>query len=246
MDDQIISLWVAYKEHQSKQAKDELIIHFVSLVKTLAGKLYTNYRGNVEYDDLVGYGIIGLIDAIERFDYKKNVKFETYASIRIRGAIVDQLRQLDWIPRSIRSKYRKIEETIEQLQAELQGDVPDELVAATLNLSLPEYHDMLSEVTTYAMASLEEKIEENSNFDIPTTREEFQPETHLLSVELKERLLSSIDNLPEKERLVMSLYYYSDFTYKEIAAVLSVTESRVSQIHSKAISRLEMALSSLQ
>lgn len=235
-------LWKAYKDQNSKEAKEELIIHYVSLVKIIAGRLFTSYNAHVEYDDLMGYGVIGLIDAIDKFDYKKNVKFETYANIRIRGAIIDEIRHMDWIPRSVRQKYKRIEEAIEKLQLTMGHDITDEDVADYLELSLEEYQKLLGEVTTYSVVSFEEKVNENSRFDIKSNREELEPETHFVDEEQKVVLAKLIEKLPEKERLVLQLYYYSELTYKEIAEVLEVSESRVSQIHTKAITKMRITL----
>jgi len=238
-------LWIKYKDQNSKDAKEELIIRYISLVKIIAGRLFINYNAHVEYDDLMGYGIIGLIDAIEKFDYKKNIKFETYANIRIRGAIIDEIRHLDWIPRSIRQKYKRIEESIAKLQVVYGYDIPDEVIASSLDLSVDEYHKLLGEVTTYSVVSLEEKIGESTRFDIKSSKEELEPETHFIDEEMKEILSNVIDKLPEKESMVLQLYYYSDLTYKEIADILSVSESRISQIHTKAITKLRISLTDL-
>lgn len=238
-------LWINYKEHNSKDAKDQLIIHYVALVKIIAGRLYTSYNAHVEFDDLLGYGIIGLIDAIEKFDHRKEVKFETYANIRIRGAIIDQIRHMDWIPRSTRQKYKKVEEAIAKLQKIYGNDLTDEHIASELELSASEYSKLIGEVTTYSIVSLEEKLEDNSNFDIASASSEFQPEDNYADKEVKRILAETIDNLPEKEKKVMQLYYYSELTYKEIAEILSISESRVSQIHTKAVAKLKISLGSL-
>lgn len=238
-------LWKAYKDQHSQKAKDELIVSYVSLVKIIAGRLYTSYNAHVEYDDLIGYGIIGLIDAIEKFDYKKDVKFETYANIRIRGSIIDQIRHLDWVPRSTRQKYKKVEEAISKLQKIHGGDVSDELVAKELELELEEYQKLLGEVTTYSILSLEEKIEENTSFDVAAEHIDFNPEANYIQDEMKRILVQTIERLPEKEKKVMQLYYYSELTYKEISEILKVSESRISQIHTKAVAKLRIALEEL-
>lgn len=240
------NLWRAYKEKGDQTAKDELIINYVPLVKSIAGRLFVTYNSQVEYDDIVGYGIIGLIDAVEKFDYKKGIKFETYASIRIRGAVVDHLRTNDWIPRSLRAKYKRVEDIIQRLQSENAGEATDEMIAGELGMTLDEYSRYMSEITTYAMVSLEEKIEENKAFDIVSNDEDYMPGEALERKELKKALAEALKALPEKERQVLELYYYSELTYKEIAEVLEVTESRISQIHTKAITKLKSALSLYQ
>lgn len=237
-----LNLWKAYKEDGDSSAKDELIILYVPLVKNIAGRLYGTFHSQVEYDDIVGYGIIGLIDAVEKFDYKKNIKFETYAGIRIRGSVVDYLRTNDWIPRSLRAKYKKVEEVIERLRHEHESEITDGMIADELGMTLSEYHRYIGEITTYAVVSLEEKIDENSSFDIVSEDEDVQPQTVLENKELKLRLTGALSNLPEKERIVLELYYYSELTYKEIAEILGVTESRISQIHTKAVAKLKIAL----
>lgn len=238
-------LWINYKDKNIKEAKDELIIRYVSLVKIIAGRLYSCYNAHVEFDDLLGYGVIGLIDAIEKFDYTKNIKFETYANIRIRGAIIDQIRHMDWIPRSTRQKYKKVEEAIAKLQTIYGYDISDELIAEEMGLSIDEYSKLIGEITTYSIVSLEEKIDDNANFDVKSKNIEFQPEERFVDGEMKRILAEIIEKLPEKEKIVLQLYYYSELTYKEIAEVLSISESRVSQIHTKAISKLKISLSEL-
>lgn len=238
-------LWGQYKNNGSKEAKDALIVHYVELVKIIAGRLYSTYNARVEFDDLQGYGILGLIDAIEKFDLSKQIKFETYANIRIRGAIIDEIRHMDWIPRSTRQKYKRVEEAVERLQLAHGNEFSDADVAEELDLSLEDYGKLMGEVTTYAIVSLEEKIEGNSNFDIASDYEGFDPEGHFMKGEMRTTLIETIEGLPEKEKTVMQLYYYSELTYKEIASVLSVSESRVSQIHTKAISKLRISLKHL-
>lgn len=238
-------LWKAYKEQHSQKAKDELIVSYVSLVKIIAGRLYTSYNAHVDYDDLIGYGIIGLIDAIEKFDHKKDVKFETYANIRIRGSIIDQIRHLDWVPRSTRQKYKKVEEAISKLQKIHGGDVSDDMIAKELDLEVEEYQKLLGEVTTYSVLSLEEKIEENTSFDVAAEHIDFNPEENYIQDEMKRILVETVERLPEKEKKVMQLYYYSELTYKEISEILKVSESRISQIHTKAVAKLKIALEEL-
>ncbi len=235
-------LWAEFKEKKNKQAKDQLIVHYVELVKIIAGRLYVDYNHHVDYDDLVSYGVLGLIDAIEKYDYKKNVKFETYANIRIRGAVIDQLRNLDWVPRSLRHKYKRFEEAVHQLQSKYGNDYPDDLLAKQLNMSIDEMHRFLNEVSSFSVMSLEEKFEEQANFDIKTDDEDYSPEKVLDKKIMFEALKNGIEKLPEKEQLIISLYYYEELTYKEIAKVLEISESRISQLHTKAIGQLKSHL----
>lgn len=240
----ISSLWKTYKETNDRVAKEQLIVEYVELVKIIAGRLYANYNHNVEYDDLVSYGIIGLIDAIEKFDIEKNVKFETYANIRIRGAIVDQIRSLDWIPRSTRQKYKKVEGALEKLQSMYGDQLTDELLAAELGISMEELYQTLNEVSNLAVLSLEDTVNETGTMDIRSDDVDMDPQASLDLKETENILREEIDKLPEKERLVISLYYYEELTYKEIASVMDISESRISQLHSKAIAKLRVKIKS--
>jgi RNA polymerase sigma factor for flagellar operon FliA len=235
----VSSLWKTYKETSDRGAKEQLIVEYVELVKIIAGRLYVNYNHNVEYDDLVSYGIIGLIDAIEKFDIGKKVKFETYANIRIRGAIVDQIRSLDWIPRSTRQKYKKVEAALEKLQNAYGDKLTDELLAAELGISKDELYKTLNEVSNLAVLSLEDTVHESGTIDIKSEDKDIDPQASLDTKEMEKLLKEEIDGLPEKERLVISLYYYDELTYKEIASVMEISESRISQLHSKAIMKLK-------
>ncbi len=236
------TLWLEYKEKNSKTAKDELIVHYVELVKIIAGRLYGDYNHHVDYDDLVSYGILGLIDAIEKFDHTKNVKFQTYANIRIRGAIIDQLRNLDWVPRSLRTKYKRFEEAVQRLQNHFGNNYSDAQLANELDMTQPEMTKFLNEISSFSIVSLEEKFEEQVNFDIKTDYADFAPEQVLDKKVMYEMLKNGIESLPEREGLIISLYYYDEMTYKEIADILEISESRISQLHTKAISRLKLAI----
>ncbi len=235
-------LWSSYKEHGDKAAKDELIIHYVSLVKIIAGRLYVDYNHNVEYDDIVSYGIIGLIDAIEKYDINKLNKFETYANFRIKGAVIDQLRSLDWIPRSLRQKYREYENALNEVIFEKGGDYDDSDVADKLGISEDEFNKLTSELTNFSIVSLEEKFDHKSEFDIETQYREFQPEKVMMDNELKKELARGIDSLKEREKTIISLYYYERLTYREISELVGISESRISQIHTKAITKLKAHL----
>lgn len=240
-----IELWKRYKEEDDITAKEALIVHYVFLVKNIAGRLYNSYNAHVEYDDLVGYGIIGLLDSIEKFDYKLGNKFETYANIRIRGSIVDQLRSLDWIPRSMRQKYKLLEAATKKLQNIYGTDIKDELLAKEMNMSVSDLSDLLHQVSTFSIVSLDEKISENSNISIQEDKKSETPESELMGKETKRMLKDMIENLPEKEKRIIELYYYSELTYKEIASIMGISESRISQIHTKAITKLKTKLDDL-
>ncbi len=236
---ELSKLWTLYKEQDDIDAKEALIANYVSLVKTISGRLYNTYNAHVEYDDLVGYGIIGLLDAVEKYDPKMGNKFETYANIRIRGAIVDQLRALDWIPRSMRQKYKDLEQATTKLQNIYGNDVKDEDLAKELGISVDELLKLMHQVSVFAVVSLDEKISENSNIKIQKDNDLESPEDELMKDETKKMLNDMVKNLPNKEKKIIELYYYSELTYKEIAKIMNISESRISQLHTKAIAKLQ-------
>lgn len=238
-------LWKLYKKSKSKEIKEKLIIENIELVKIIAGRIYNSHNSNLEYEDLVSYGILGLIDAIEKFDLNKNVKFETYANFRIRGAIIDQLRNLDWVPRSTRQKYKRLEDVIQKLQNKMGFDIEDEIIAKELGISIKELNKLYTEVSIYSIISLDEKISENNNFNISSNDIDSNPEAFFLKEETKKILKESIEKLPEREKKIINLYYFSELTYKEISNILNISESRVSQLHTKCMIKLKNALESL-
>jgi RNA polymerase sigma factor for flagellar operon FliA len=240
-----IELWKRYKDKNDLKAKEELIVYYIALVKTISGRLYNTYNAHVEYDDLVGYGVIGLLDAIEKYDYKLGNKFETYANIRIRGAIVDQLRSMDWIPRSLRQKYKVLEKATKKLQNIYGMDIRDEDLAKEMNMTVKELSELMHQVSTFSIVSLDEKISENSNISIQEDRKVETPEAELMDVETKRMLKEMIGKLPEKEQRVIELYYYSELTYKEISSIMGISESRISQLHTKAITKMQTKLDDL-
>lgn len=235
------TLWHDYKNFNDIEAKTILIEKYIKLVKIIAGRLYTSYGTNVEYEDLVSYGIFGLIDAIEKFDLNKQVKFETYAQIRIRGAIIDHLRSLDWIPRSVRQKSKLLEDAYTKLENQLGRSASDSEVAKELGISIKELQELVLQTASLNVISLEETIFE-MNAIKNTDKENQLPDELVCKQETYYSLRDSITQLPDRERQVISLYYYNNLTYKEIGNVLDISESRVSQLHSKAISRLKIKL----
>ncbi|MBF8983068.1 FliA/WhiG family RNA polymerase sigma factor [Lutibacter sp. B2] len=240
-----IDLWCQYTKTRDKNIKDQLIVEHIDLVKNIAGRLYNNYGKNVEYEDLVSYGIFGLLDAIDKYDPLKNVKFETYAYIRIRGAIIDQLRSLDWIPRSIRQKHKNIEKAYIALENKLGRNPEDGEVAEYLKISLGELNDIFAEISSLSIVSLEEKIMSNANFSIVSDDIDYNPEECIQREEVKNSLIKGLDALSEREQKIIRLYYYSELTYKEISNILNISESRISQIHTKAIMKLKSKLSDI-
>lgn len=238
-------LWQDYHRLKSPELREKLIIEYAPLVKLVAGRLSMYLGYNVEYDDLVGYGVFGLIDAIDKFDMLKDVKFETYASLRIRGAILDQIRKMDWIPRTIRQRQKKIETVMKEIEASKGRSATDEEIADALGITDEEYTDWQSQMKITGIVSLNEYIEQggpelvgdrqrNAGFEMP--------EEVVEQVELKEKLKESLEVLTEKERKVVVLYYYEDLTLKEISHVMEVSESRVSQLHTKALVKMKTRL----
>lgn len=233
-------LWKQYSSTRDASIREKLIIEYSYLVKYIAGRLNIYFGSNVEYDDLVGFGVFGLIDAIDKFDINKGVKFETYASVRIRGAIIDSIREMDWIPRTLRQKSKELEKVYRELENELGHSATDKEVANKLGVSLDEFYRLLNEVNVSSIMSLEEFLEQNFEMGVEVSDSNIgdKPETHVEIEEIKELLAAAIDKLPEKEKTVVSLYYFEELTLKEISAIMKVSESRISQIHTKAILRL--------
>jgi len=236
-----LSLWQKFKKYNDLEAKNNLIEKYIEVVKIVAGRLYNTYGSNVEYEDLVSYGIFGLIDAIEKFEIDKNVKFETYSQIRIRGAIIDQLRNLDWVPRSVRQKAKDVEAAYQRLENTLGRSASDLEVATELNVSLQDFQNILQQINNLNVISIEEKLYDGYINQV-SEQDNLSPEDVVCNLEIFKALRNSIDLLPEREREVISLYYYDELTYKEIGIALGISESRVSQLHSKAISRLKSKL----
>lgn len=237
-------LWKKYSHSKDPQIREKLILEYSPLIKYIAGRLSIYFGSNVEYDDLVSFGVFGLIDAIEKFDINKGVKFETYASLRIRGAIIDSVREMDWIPRSLRQKNKEIEKIYMELESEHGQAVSDKQVAEKMGISLEDFYKLLNNVNVSPMISLEEFLEQNYEIGIDPSGYKAQdiPEHYAELSEVRDILANAIDKLPEKEKKVISLYYYEELTLKEISAIMGVSESRISQLHSKAILRLKARL----
>ena len=237
-------LWQEYVKTQTSEIREQLIVEYAPLVRLVAGRLSMYLGYNVEYDDLVGYGIFGLIDAIDKFDYNKNVKFESYASLRIRGAILDQIRKMDWLPRSIRQKQKKIDAAMSKIESEKGHVATDEEIAEELEISVEELINWQGQTKTSNLISLDEYTEAGSEVKMESVGNTHfdQPEEVLEKEELKVQLAEAIDSLTEKERNVIVLYYYEEMTLKEISVILEVSESRVSQLHTKALNRMKKKL----
>ncbi|MCM1178720.1 MAG: FliA/WhiG family RNA polymerase sigma factor [Clostridium sp.] len=237
-------LWEEYSKNRSEKLREEIILEYVSLVKLVAGRLNMYLGYTVEYDDLVGYGVFGLIDAIDKFDFDKGIKFETYASLRIRGSILDQIRKMDWIPRSVRQKQKQMEVAIAKLEKEKGVNVKDKDIANELGISLDEYRNWEGMTNISNIASLDEFMEQGSESGVTEFKNNafVEPEEAVDREEVKKLLMESLELLTEKERKVVLLYYYEELTLKEVASVLEVSESRISQLHSKALEKMKKHL----
>ncbi len=238
----IEDVWRGYQKTKDQAVRDRLITEYAHLVKYVAGKLSIHLGSHVEFEELVSNGIFGLIDAIDKFDVDKGVRFETYAGLRIRGAIIDSLRKQDWVPRSLRQKNKQLDRVFSEYESNLGRAPTDEEVSEALELPLSQAQDLMRKSTIMSLISLDEYVEKSPEGKSDVLGKEESPEDNIDKQELKKMLASAINNLSEKERTVVALYYYNDLTLKEISRVLGVTESRVSQIHSKAILRLRAAL----
>lgn len=242
-------LWRAFKSTGDRALRDRLILTYAPLVKYVAGRLGSGLPAHVDEGDLVSYGLLGLIGAIERFDPERDIKFETYAIARIKGSIIDELRSMDWVPRSIRSRAREIENAIAQLERKLMRAPTDEEIAAKLGISEEDFQESLLDISRSSIAALDELWTSSSSGGDPValidTLEDPQavePQRAMAHTEVREALGEAIARLPEREKLVITLYYYEELTLREIGEVLGVTESRVSQLHTKAILRLKARL----
>lgn len=239
-------LWLDYSKVKSPEIREKIIIEYASLVKIVAGRLSMYLGYTVEYDDLVGYGIFGLIDAIDKFDYNKGVKFETYASLRIRGAILDQIRKMDWIPRTLRQKQKKIESAYQKLEAELGRAGTNEEIAKELEISVNELENWQNHMNVASLISLDEFLEQGSEIRMDSNASSHfdQPEKVIEKDELKKLLQETLETLTENEKKVIILYYYESLTLKEISKILEVSESRISQLHTKALHKMKLKLGS--
>ena len=241
--------WADFKASASPSAREELIVHYSPLVKYVASRVATGLPASVEQADLVSYGIFGLIDAIEKFDPSREIKFETYAIPRIRGAIIDELRALDWVPRSVRFKAREVEKAYAELESKLKR-APNEIeMAEHLGVSLSELHDIVTQISFVTVAALEEVVPGGSDrgeslplLDTIADVSAVDPIAGLEGTETRAMLAASINSLSEREKVVITLYYFEGLTLAEIGEVLGVTESRVCQIHTKAVGQLRSHL----
>ena len=245
-------LWEEFKKTKSPSIREKFIRQYMPLVKYVAGKVAVGMPSNVEFDDLVGYGQFGLLDAINKYDTSKNVKFKTYAVTRIRGAIFDELRQIDWVPRSVRQKSREIEDAIASLESRLGRTASNAEIAESLNMTEEDYNRTVMKVSGTSILSLNDVWyagDDNDNMSIGNNIEapsSLNPDIMAEREAVKKVIAEAINELPEKEKMVIVLYYHEDLTFKEIGDVLEVSESRISQLHTKANLRLRAKLTNLR
>jgi RNA polymerase sigma factor for flagellar operon FliA len=249
----VAQLWQGYKADATHEARERLILHYSPLVKFVAGRVASGLPQSIEQSDLVSYGIFGLIDAIDKFDPARGFKFETYAISRIKGAIIDELRSIDWVPRSIRAKARAVERAYSKLENELKRSPDDREVAAELDLGEEELNHVLSQVSFTGLVALDELLgrQQGAGGDgggSATVGDTIADRAHdpveaFETDEMKHLLADAINRMPDRERLVLTLYYYEGLTLAEVGGILGVTESRVCQIHTKAILQLRGRLS---
>ncbi|MBI4259345.1 MAG: RNA polymerase sigma factor WhiG [Actinobacteria bacterium] len=243
--DQLAELWAEFKETGSREARERLILHYAPLVKYVASRVASGLPATVEQADLVSYGMFGLIDALEKFDTTRAIKFETYAIPRIKGAIIDELRAMDWVPRSVRSKAREIEKAYTALETKLKRAPSDREIARHLGMGVDDLHDVVTQISFVSVMALDELLsvggdrgETVSVLDTLADEGALDPTTGLEGRELRSLLASAINSLSEREKLVVTLYYFEGLTLAEIGEVLGVTESRICQIHTKAVGQM--------
>lgn len=244
-------LWINYKKTNDQTIREFLIKKYAPLVKYVAGKVAMGKPANIEYEDLVGFGVFGLIDAIEKFDPNKNVKFKTYAVTRIRGSIYDELRSIDWVPRSVRQKAKDIEQAILKIENRTGKLATDQEIADELNIDIREFYSIMTKISCTSLLSLSDTYlsgddDKLSIIDTVESPNNLNPDVTVERDAVKDLIVKAINELPDKEKKVLILYYYEDLTLKEIGEVLDVTESRVSQLHTKAIIRLKAKLAEIK
>jgi len=238
---EIQQLWLNYHNNKNPDVREKLIQNYIGLVKLVAGRIAIGLPQHVDKDDLISNGFFGLLEAIERYDPTRGIKFETYAVARIRGSILDAIRAQDWVPASVRQKARHFEQTVSQLEHRLGRSANDSEIAIALDISVDELHNLLNQLNACTIIPLEEfaKTETATNIVL-------NPSQHIETEEIKLTLAKAIDKLPDKEKLVVSLYYYEGLTLKEISLIMKLSEARISQLHTKAIFRLRGALSRIK
>jgi RNA polymerase sigma factor for flagellar operon FliA len=238
-------LWRRYKSSGDERARERLVVAYSPLVKYVSGRMASGLPAHVDEADLISYGLVGLISAISRFELEREIKFETYAITRVKGAIIDELRSLDWVPRSVRARARAIERANAKLEHKLQRAPTDEEMSDALDMTVQEFQDALLQISNSTVAALDElwtvsdaSGDQVSLLDTLQDPRAPDPAAVMDQTDLKDRMADAIARLPEREKLVIALYYYENLTLREIGEVLGVTESRISQLHTKAVLRL--------
>ncbi len=251
-DEEEDALWKEFSKSKSPALRDRIIRKYMPLVKYVAGKVSVGLPASMEFDDLVGFGQFGLLDAITKYDLNKKVKFKTYAVTRIRGAIFDEMRQLDWVPRSVRQRTREIEDTISELEAKLSRPATDAEIAKEMNITEAEYQHIVMKISGTSVLSLNDvwySGDDSDHVSIGDSIESPQslnPDVQVEREEIRKVIIQAINELPEKEKMVIVLYYHEDLTFKEIGQVLDVSESRISQLHSNANLHLRAKLTNFR
>jgi RNA polymerase sigma factor for flagellar operon FliA len=247
--DSLNSAWIEYKRDATPAARESLILHYSPLVKYVAGRVAVGLPANIEQADLISYGIFGLIDAIEKYELDRGIKFETYAISRIRGAIIDELRAIDWVPRSVRFKAREVENAYTSLENKLKRPPSDPEVAEEMGISIEELNHIYTQLSTVSLVALDELMsfegDKGDRLSLVETLEDTKttgPVEAVETEEMKRILADAINRLPEREKIVVTLYYYEGLTLAEIGQVLGVTESRVCQMHTKAVLGLRVKI----
>lgn len=244
-------LWIKYRKNHSPEIREYFIVKYAPLTKYVAGKISNCLPSHIEFDDIVGYGVFGLLDAIDKYDPDKGVQFNTYAVNRIRGAIYDELRSIDWVPRSVRQKTREVEEAISSLEAKLGRAATNEEIANSMGMTVADYDELLLKISNSSIISLTSTRFPNDapetgavgdSIEAPTA---YNPDIIVEREEVKKIVIQAINELPDREKKVLIMYYYEDMTLKEIGKVLNVTESRVSQIHTSANLKLRAKLTNV-
>ena len=240
-------LWARWKERGDDAAREELIVRNMRIVKFIAGRMAIHVPSSVEMDDLIGWGVLGLLNAVDRYDHKQDIKFTTYASIRVRGAIIDQIRTMDWAPRSLRAMARKLGEARDKLRHELGREPSVDAIAEVLGTTIDHVEDTVAQLQTAQVLSLQDYVPTDEGgdprlLDVMSDPRAAAPDSALNERERQDRIVKAINGLPDQQQKVLHLYYYEELTLKEIGAVLDVSESRVCQIHSAAMKTLRKAV----
>jgi RNA polymerase sigma factor for flagellar operon FliA len=230
--------WLEYQQTRSEQTKDRLVLHYLPLVKYVIGRMFWNLPSHVPREDLMSCGVMGLIDAVGRFSPERRIRFETFAIPRIRGAILDELRTYDLLPRSVRVKMKEVQKAIRDLEAGLHRSPNEEEIARKLKMSVEEYQDLLRDLGPVCFFSISASFRAESEFETIEPADPEDPDLAADNLELRNTLVAAIQNLPKNERLIITLYYYEEMTMKEIGMVLKVSEARISQLHTQAILKL--------